>query len=86
MRHAIAFALSVAIVALTPGRAAVEPDKSAAKASGDDDRMVCKTKPQTGTRLRTKTCYTAAEWERIAEENRRAMKDMLGPVIETRRQ
>ena len=85
MRHAIAFALSVAIVAPTPGLA-VGQEGSSGKAKGDDDRIVCKSKPQTGTRFRTKTCYTAAEWERIAEENRRAMKDMLGPVIETRRQ
>lgn len=43
----------------------------------DGDRMVCKYSLQTGTRFKTKTCKTAAEWEAMAEEHRNGLKDMV---------
>lgn len=49
------------------------------------DKVVCKTRPQTGSRLRAKTCHTVGQWETIAEEMRRTAQEMNGPAIEIRR-
>ena len=42
---------------------------------GDPDRMVCKREKETGSRLSSRTCKTAAEWERERELNLEAMRD-----------
>ena len=48
------------------------------------DKVVCRSKPKTGTRFRTKTCRTVAEWEAIREAARRTMSEELqGRAINT---
>ena len=42
---------------------------------GDPDRMVCKRDKETGSRLSSRTCKTAAEWERERELNQEAMRN-----------
>ena len=42
-----------------------------------EQKMICKYRMQTGTRFKTKTCKTAAEWEEIAEANRNALKEAV---------
>jgi hypothetical protein len=48
------------------------------------DKVVCRSKPKTGTRFRTKTCRTVAEWEAIREAARRTMSEELqGRAVNT---
>ena len=42
---------------------------------GDPYRMVCKRDKETGSRLSSRTCKTAAEWERERELNVEAMRN-----------
>jgi ABC-type sugar transport system substrate-binding protein len=50
--------------------AAAQPAE--AKAAKDD--KICVTKPQLGTRFKTRTCYTKAEYERRQLEERQALE------------
>ena len=57
------------------------------EASPETEDLVCKTQAGTGTRFKKKTCMTRAQWEAIAEQNKRdyaASRDR--PTIETRRE
>jgi hypothetical protein len=54
--------------------------------ANSDDRMVCKRQKKTGTRFESKTCKTAAQWETMAEQNRRDAAEMVNrPQVEIRR-
>jgi hypothetical protein len=44
----------------------------------DGATMVCKQRPPTNTRFAKRTCHTRAEWDSIAEQNRRAAEEMVG--------
>lgn len=85
MRSKIVAATAICLFGMASSPAfAVGADAPPAK---DDppDKVVCKTKPQTGSRLRAKTCHTVGQWETIAEEMRRTAQEMTGPAIEIRR-
>ena len=73
-----------------PDTSVTAVDSAAASAEagskGDQDRIVCKTNTQTMSRFKKKTCHSQREWNRIAEENRRAYSEQRDrPVIEDRR-
>ena len=57
-------------------------DSGATVASNDPNRTICRTEPDTGSRIPKRTCKTAAEWERIAEENRQAKRDLRRSTVE----
>lgn len=42
---------------------------------GDPDRMVCKRQKETGSRLSSRVCKTAAEWEQGRLDNQEAMRN-----------
>jgi hypothetical protein len=42
---------------------------------GDPDRMVCRRDKETGSRLASRTCKTAREWEEERERNQEAMRN-----------
>lgn len=42
-----------------------------------EDRLVCKHRKKTGTRFTTKICKTAAQWDRMAEEHRAGLRDLV---------
>lgn len=42
---------------------------------GDPDRMVCRREKETGSRLASRTCKTAAEWEQERLDNQDAMRN-----------
>ena len=44
----------------------------------DPDAVVCKVEAKTNTRFGTRTCHTRAEWQVIAEQNRRAVQERFG--------
>ena len=45
------------------------------------ERMICKSAPKEGSRFRTRICHTRAQWDQIAEENKRLMDEMAGRTI-----
>ena len=47
----------------------------------NSERMICKSAPKEGSRFRTRTCHTKAEWDQIAQENHRLMNEMAGRTI-----
>lgn len=42
---------------------------------GDPDRMVCKRQKETGSRLSSRVCKTAREWEQERIDNQEAMRN-----------
>jgi hypothetical protein len=42
---------------------------------GDPDRMVCRQQKETGSRLSTRVCKTAREWEQERRENQEAIRN-----------
>lgn len=41
------------------------------------DKRICRGEEQTASRLRRKTCHTAAQWKVIDEANKKAALDMV---------
>jgi hypothetical protein len=75
-------AIAISLPATSMAYAA--PETNAAVDAGQ--RIVCKEQRKTGTRFTTKTCKTAAQWDKMAEEHRANAKEMIDrPQIETRR-
>lgn len=78
-------ALTAMIVALAAS--AATPSLAEEKSDKPEEKMVCKRMQQTGTRFASRTCHTAAEWDKIAEEHRRAMAETINrPMIEIRKE
>jgi len=48
---------------------------SAAEIEADPDRMVCRREKETGSRLSSRVCKTAREWEQERIENQDAMRN-----------
>lgn len=70
---------AVAAVSLT-GPALAADTAGAAQASNavDDNRVICKKTLETGSLVRkNKQCFTKAEWDRIAEVQRRGNEKMV---------
>lgn len=53
----------------------------AASPKQQGEKLICKGQPTAGTRFRARVCHTKAEWDQIAEENRRLMNEMAGRTI-----
>lgn len=70
------FVAIISGLALIAGAPVVPVGSAAAKAE-DDSKMICKYRLQTGTRFKTKTCKTAAQWEELAEQHRNGLKETV---------
>ena len=82
MRVFLAAALAISLPPTSPAYAAPETNEAVDKGQ----RIVCKEQRKTGTRFTTKTCRTAAQWDKMAEEHRANAKEMIDrPQIETQR-
>lgn len=67
----------------SPVTSAANASSAPSKAKADDDRMICKYRQETGTRFKSKTYKTAAQWEEMAEQNRAGLKELVDrPQIE----
>ena len=56
----------------------------AAQSGKDGEDKICKRQAKTGTRFASKVCYTKAQWEEIAEANKRAAAENFNkPTIST---
>ena len=52
----------------------------------EKEKLVCKSQTGTNTRFKKKTCMTRAQWDAIAEQNKRDYSESRDrPVIEIRR-
>jgi hypothetical protein len=68
------FTAACGALASSPAAGARVEAPAATKA---DDRVICKKAAPAGTRFRTETCYTMAEWDKISEAARRDMGEMV---------
>ncbi|HEX8214047.1 MAG TPA: hypothetical protein VF582_01085 [Allosphingosinicella sp.] len=50
----------------------------AAAQKSEPDKLVCKSEPRLASRMMTRTCKSAAEWEAIAEKAKRNMAEIAG--------
>ena len=74
MKLLLAFAIAGASLA---GPAAADPAPTAPVAN-DDNKVICKKTLETGSLVRkTKQCFTKAEWDMIAEVQRRGNEKMV---------
>ena len=55
----------------------------AAPAKKGSDK-ICKSAPGTGSRVANRICHTRAEWDAIAEENRRSMAEQVNRPMANR--
>ena len=68
--------------ATTPNTPAEASTAASARVSAEKSRVRCKSFRPSGTRFDKKVCKTVAEWERVREESRDAMKDIQNkPVV-----
>jgi hypothetical protein len=59
---------------------------NASEAADAGEKIICKERRKTGTRFTTKTCKTAAQWEKMSEEHRAGAKEMIDrPQIDIQR-
>ena len=66
MRTTLAsFAIGISLVSTSLAASAQTPGKS------DPDEIVCKREKKVNSRFTTKTCLTRAQWNEIAEANKR---------------
>ena len=76
----LAFALQSAAPATaeTPGQLSI-PVPQLATAKGKPEKMICKRQVRTGTLAGVeRTCYTRAEWQRLASHTREAWQEIQG--------
>ena len=66
---------TTAEVAKTDAADQPRPERKVVASSDGDDKLICKEKKKTGSRLGgSKVCYTKAEWDRIAEMAKNDLK------------
>jgi len=71
---------ALAVAALTAGSYAFSQP-----ALSDDQRIICKQTPKSGSRFMRRLCGTKAEWERMTEQHKRAYSEIQNrPTIELR--
>lgn len=79
--RALQLSLMAAVAAVSLAGPALAADTAgAAQASNavDDNRVICKKTLETGSLVRkNKQCFTKAEWDRIAEVQRRGNEKMV---------
>lgn len=79
MRHQSLMSLALIGLATVPAMARQQSQPG----QNPQTKIVCKRDIETGTRFKKKTCHSVAEWDAITEENRRAVKDLIGPAVNT---
>ena len=72
----------IASAALASCLAIVPAGTATAAPKGSD--KICKSGPGTGSRVANRVCHTRAEWDAIAEENRRSMADQVNRPMANR--
>jgi hypothetical protein len=83
MRLARLIAMSALLVTVPTVPALFAQTNSNARSA---DRMVCKTRPRTGTRFRSQTCRTAREWAELEESHKKGHSELLmRPAYEGRK-
>lgn len=73
----------VALLSVTPAAAQTAVSASEAARAAEDDRVVCKSRRDTGTRFARKTCMTQRQWDEMREQQMRDLKEATGPGIQS---
>lgn len=68
-------ALALLVAGASAAAAAQAPPAPAREAP--EEKVICKKAAPAGTRFRTETCYTMAEWDQLSEVTRRDMGEMV---------
>jgi hypothetical protein len=63
--------------AALPGGGAIAQAPPAPAREAPQEKVICKKAAPAGTRFRTETCYTMAEWDQLSEVTRRDMGEMV---------
>ncbi|APZ99560.1 hypothetical protein BWQ93_14505 [Sphingopyxis sp. QXT-31] len=81
--HLLAVMVSAPLLSVP---ALASPNDEEAVAVDPKDKLVCKRQQATGTRFFKKICKTAAQWDALAEQHRRDLREAIDrPQIEIRR-
>lgn len=73
-KHALRLVAAVGVLSMAAA-AYADPPKTAS-AEGDEEKLICKTVQQTGSRLRKqKECLTAEDWRARREQTQKTMRD-----------
>jgi hypothetical protein len=80
------FVVVAALALSLPVQSPLHATSEGADAADAGQKIICKERRKTGTRFTTRTCKTAGQWDKLAEEHRANAKEMIDrPQIETRR-
>jgi hypothetical protein len=75
-----AFLASASLLSAAPAFASTEPSVD------PKDKLICKRTQKTGTRFYTQICKTAAQWDALAEQQKRDLREHIDrPQVEIRR-
>ncbi len=78
-RRLFALLVSASLLSTVPAFASTGP------AVDPKDKLVCKRTQKTGTRFYTQICKTAAQWDALAEQHKRDLREHIDrPQIEIR--
>lgn len=68
--------VTIAALALAGTLAGCASDSANTVADNDPNRIICRTDPNTGSRLPKRVCKTAAEWDDIAARNEEERRNL----------
>ena len=71
--------IAISAISVMPVLAQVVDPVTASEAaqSSDESKLVCKGEAKTGTRFKTRTCHTKAEWEEIRQQHQRDLREVV---------
>jgi hypothetical protein len=81
--HLLALLAPVSLLAAVPVAASTASEEPAVEAK---DKLICKRTQRTGTRFYSQICKTAAQWDALAEQQKRDLREQIDrPQVEIRR-
>ncbi len=82
--HIFALLASVSLLSAAPVLAS--PNADAEPSVDPKDKLICKRTQKTGSRFYSQICKTAAQWDALAEQQKRDLREHIDrPQIEIRR-
>lgn len=77
MRTVFLGALILSSLALPGASASAQRDKVSSARQDNGERLICRTRTETGSlSRRERHCFTAEQWRRLSEESQGASRDM----------
>ncbi len=77
MRKVLIAAMAITGVASPVAPALAQRDKVSSARQDNGERLICRTRTETGSlSRRERHCFTAEQWRRLSEESQNASRDM----------